>query len=162
MWYEWPLILRPIWYYTKTISGTVQENISAFGNPMIWWAGVPAFFVMVYFALKEKDRKSAFLCIGYLAQLVPWMNVSRITFIYHYFPSVPFITIMIGYTMYRIVTYKKEERYQKIAKRVCAAYAIGAVCLFVVFYPVLSGYPVDVNFIAEHLRWLDRWQLVSI
>lgn len=161
-WYEWPLMLRPIWYYTKTISGTVQENISAFGNPMVWWAGIPAFIIMIYFVLKEKDRKSAFLCIGYLAQLVPWMNVSRITFIYHYFPSVPFITIMIGYAMYRIVNYRKGERYQKTAKRVCIAYAVGAVCLFVLFYPILSGYPIDANFVAEHLRWLDRWQLVSI
>lgn len=161
-WYEWPLMARPIWYYTKTISGNIQENISAFGNPLVWWAGIPAFFVMIYFVLKERDRRSGFLCIAYLAQLVPWMNVSRITFIYHYFPSVPFITIMIGYTMYRIVTYKKDEKYRKTAKRICIAYAACTVCLFIVFYPILSGYPIDAKFVADHLRWLDRWQLVSM
>lgn len=161
-WYEWPLMLRPIWYYTKTIDGNIQENISAFGNPMVWWAGIPAFIAMIYFALRDKDRKSGFLCIGYLAQLVPWMNVSRITFIYHYFPSVPFITIMIGYTMYRIVKLKEEEKYQKIGKYVCIAYAVGAVALFALYYPILSGYPIDAQFVADHLRWLERWQLVSI
>lgn len=161
-WYEWPIMARPIWYYTATIDGDIQENISSFGNPMVWWAGIPAFLIMIYFVLKEKDRKSLFLCIGYLAQLVPWMNVTRITFIYHYFPSVPFITLMIGYSMYRIVNYKKTERYQKIAKRGCIAYAAGAVFLFILFYPVLSGYPIDAGFVAEHLRWLDRWQLVSL
>lgn len=103
-----------------------------------------------------------FLCISYMAQLVPWMLVTRCTFIYHYFPSVPFITLMVGYSMYRFVTYKEDARYQKIAKRVCVTYAVLSVCLFVLFYPVLSGYPFDAEFVVKYLRWLGRWQLVSM
>ena len=46
-WYEWPIMTRPIWYYSGTI-GNLREGISAFGNPLVWWAGIPAAFYMLY------------------------------------------------------------------------------------------------------------------
>ena len=160
-WFEWPTIKRPIWYFTKTISDGVQQNISSFGNPLVWWAGIPAFLVMIYFAVREKDKKSGFLCIAYLAQYVPWMKVSRIVFIYHYFPSVPFITLMIGYTMYRLVKNCKNEKSRKKARYACYGYAALTVCLFFLFYPVLSGYPVENSYVETYLKWFDSWHLYS-
>lgn len=50
---------RPIWYYSGTI-GNLREGISAFGNPLVWWAGIPAAFYMLYLLWKEKDRKAGF------------------------------------------------------------------------------------------------------
>ena len=29
------------------------------------------------------------------------------------------------------------------------------------FYPVLSGQPVDVDFVVKYLRWRDTWVLIS-
>ena len=157
--YEWPIMKRPIWYYVKVISGDVQENISAFGNPLVWWAGIPAFIYMVVLAFWKKDRKAAFLCVGYLAQYLPWFNVSRITFIYHYFPSVPFITIMIGYSMYRLCMYKN-GKFEKRFKKICIGYAVVSIALFAIYYPVLSGYPVDITYVKKYLRLFKSWVLV--
>ena len=53
-------------------------------------------------------------------------------FIYHYFPSVPFVTVMVGYSMYLIV--KKHPK----AKKFAYVYAALAVGLFAMFYPVLT------------------------
>lgn len=159
--YEWPIMKRPIWYYNQTISGDTQENISAFGNPLVWWAGIPAFAFMIYLVLKERDKKSMFLTVAYLAQFLPWFAVSRCTFIYHYFPSVPFITIMISYAMYRFYQYMSGRKKQKVALSICIGYAVAAVALFALFYPVLSGYPMDYNFGVKYLRWFESWVLVS-
>lgn len=154
-WYQWPIMFRPIWYYSGHISDAISEGISAFGNPLVWWAGIPAFFHMIYLALRKKDGKAGFLCIAYLSQYVPWFAVTRITFIYHYFPSVPFVTLMLGYSAFQIVNRRPAM------KKWVFVYMAVAVGLFLLFYPVLSGQPIDKNFVAHALRWFDSWVLVS-
>ena len=47
---------RPIWYYSGIVTDTVHEGISAFGNPLVWWAGIPAFLFMLYLGIKKKDK----------------------------------------------------------------------------------------------------------
>lgn len=161
-WYEWPIIKRPIWYFSSIVTGSsgnggLREGISAFGNPLVWWLGIPAALYMVYLWGKKKDRTAAFLTVGYLAQYLPWFFVTRITFIYHYFPSVIFVVLMI---VYSILQWKR-----KLSKRafvlLCALYGAASVLLFFLFYPVLSGQPVDADFVAKWLRWFDSWVLVA-
>lgn len=159
-WYEWPIMKRPIWYFNTTLANGMQENISAFGNPLVWWIGIPAFVYMLYRVIAKKDRNSIFLSIAYLAQLLPWVGVTRCTFIYHYFPSVPFITLMIGYCMYQICQ-RKTKRGRTIALSCCALYVVAAIGLFCMFYPVLSGYPIDASYGVKYLRWFESWVLVQ-
>lgn len=158
-WYEWPIMVRPIWYFSNDISKTMAEGISSFGNPIIWWAGIPAFFYMIYLAFK-KDKTALFLVIAYLAQYLPWMKVTRITFIYHYFPCVPFVVLMIMYALYHL--YKKSKDIRKpLIKKSIFLYVGIAVVLFVMFYPVLSGHPVSKEYVNNYLRWFDSWVLLS-
>lgn len=42
-WYQWPIMYRPMWYYSGVTANDLREGISAFGNPLVWWAGIPAF-----------------------------------------------------------------------------------------------------------------------
>lgn len=154
-WYEWPTLVRPVWYYGETLSNGLKEGISAFGNPMVWWVGVPAFIYMIYLVIKEKDRVAIFLSFTYLVQLLPWVLVPRCTFAYHYFPSVPFVTLMIGYVMVRMVE-KKEKRLTWVY-----VYCAAAFLLFALFYPVLSGQAVSGSFVENVLRWLPEWQLIN-
>lgn len=153
-WYQWPIMYRPMWYYDGTVSETIREGISAFGNPLVWWAGIPAFIYMLYLVCKERDTKAAFLSIGYLSQYVPWFFVKRTVFIYHYFPSVPFITVMLGYSFYRVV---KKHPQMKRAVYVYVALAIG---LFILFYPVLAGKGISKEFAVRWLKWFDSWVLL--
>jgi dolichyl-phosphate-mannose--protein O-mannosyl transferase len=167
-WYEWIIMKRPIWYYNTTISGTVQGNISAFGNPLVWWAGIPAFFYLLYRIVKRVDTKALFLVVAYLAQLLPWVPVTRCTFIYHYFPSVPFVTLMFGYSMYCLYEFAgnrndqktKRTKAQNIVLIALCIYVVAAIALFAWFYPVLSGYPMETSY-GEGLRWFKSWVLYS-
>ena len=149
-WYEWAVIRRPVWYY----SGADGEGISAFGNPLVWWTGIPAFFYTLYLAVTKKDKTAVFLTIGYLAQLLPWAAISRITFIYHYFPSVPFVVLMTGFCADRLLGDGKT------AGRTMLCYAVCAVLLFALFYPVLTGINVNPTFVDDFLRWSNEWVLV--
>ena len=89
-----------------------------------------------------------------MAQYLPWFFVTRITFIYHYFPSVVFIVLMV---MYSFCQWKK-SRPRTAAMVLYGAAVIG---LFLLFYPVLSGAPVDAAFVAKYLRWFPSWVLTA-
>ena len=106
---------------------------------------------------RREYHAAAFLVVGYLAQYLPWFFVTRITFIYHYFPSTPFVVLMIVYSLMQL---KKRVSNRTFAV-ICCAYAVLAFGLFLLFYPVLSGQPVDVDFVVKYLRWRDTWVLIS-
>lgn len=144
-----------MYYYCQTLANGLKEGISAFGNPLIWWAGIPAFGYMLFRIIKKKDRTALFLVFAYLVQYVPWMTVPRCTFAYHYFPSVPFLAMMLVYVMVRLADQDK-----KWFKWILV-YIIAAFLLFLLFYPVLSGEPVTESYVRDGLRWLPQWQLVS-
>lgn len=182
-WYQWPTMVRPIWYYSGYVTDAVKEGISAFGNPVVWWIGILAFIYILYLLIRNNAflcsltghtqtecstdtattlshreyAAAAFLAVGYLAQYLPWFFVTRITFIYHYFPSVPFVVLMI---VYSLMQWKKHMS-DRTFIIVCCAYAAVAFALFLLFYPVLSGQPVDVDFVIKYLRWRDTWVLIS-
>lgn len=153
-WYGWAVMSRPVWYYSQKVSEGVKEGISSFGNPLVWWLGIGAFVHMLYMAIKEKDKTSRFLCVCYLAQLLPWIPVTRCTFIYHYFPCVPFVAMMVAYSVMKLTEGKKY--------RLGAVVGMSAVCilLFAMFYPVLSGQAVSVEYVDTFLKWFSSWQLI--
>lgn len=151
-WYEWPSLMRPVFYYSNTLADGLKQGISTFGNPLVWWAGIPASLYMIYLIFKEKDKTALFLVAAYFFQLGPWMLVTRITFMYHYFPSVPFIVLMIVYCMVR---YAKDDKKRIIKVFIYVGFAVA---LFVVFYPVLSGMIVPDAYI-DSLRWMKDWVL---
>lgn len=165
-WYEWPIIKRPIWYYsrivTQTAEGGLREGISSFGNPAVWWPGILAAFYMIYLWAKHKDRTAAFLLVGYLAQYLPWFFVTRVTFIYHYFPSVVFVVLMIvhGLLQWNYMN-GKEKTGQKSFLVLSVVYGLTVFGLFLLFYPVLAGQPVEASFVAKYLRWFSSWVLTS-
>lgn len=225
-WNEWPMMVRPVYYYCETLSNGLKEGISAFGNPLVWWAGIPALlFVVSPFGKKTAkrfgtvdiqwiqwggcilsmflamtaivarptdveafgdlvarwgwygypfillgiagfiflcaqmfsrgDRVAVFIIFAYAVQYVPWMLVPRCTFAYHYFPSVPFVTMLVVYSMVKIVEHDKKWF------KWCMAYVAVAFFIFLLFYPVLSGQPILQGYASEGLRWLEGWQLIS-
>ncbi len=158
-WYEWIIMKRPIWYYSGSLDNGLKEGISSFGNPLVWWIGIPAFCWMVVTAVTNKDKTAIFLCIAYIAELLPWVGVERLTFIYHYFPCVPFITLMIGYSIKTIYDEARIKHRKAITIGVCV-YAAAVIGMFILFYPVLSGKPCSYEFAEHFLKWFDTWVLL--
>ena len=70
--------------YTTLPDGKISV-VATFGNPLIWWAGIPAFFFNLYQWQVKKDERTGYLCICYLTMLVPWLFIHRTVFIYQYF-----------------------------------------------------------------------------
>lgn len=150
-WYQWVFDIRPILYYLKYDSDGLRSSFSAWVNPVLCWGGLLSLFVLVYTAIFRKDRQAAFILAGYLAQLMPWMLVKRITFEYHYFPCTVFLVLSLGYSMKLLEVGDKHWKIRLIS------FAVVSVAMFILFYPTLSGVPIDGNAAKAYLRWLPTW-----
>lgn len=151
--YEWPVIWMPLLDANDAVDAVKVSAVSTMGNPAIWWVGIPCQLYVFFRWIIKRDKKAGFLCIAYLAQYVPWMSVSRITFIYHYFPAILFVILMMGYTILHIT------EHFSWGKKAVTAYLAIAVCCFFLFFPLISGLPVSREY-GFSLRWLKDWILI--
>lgn len=151
-WYEWIFDWKPILYYWNPIkdAGT-RGSIWAFTNPLTTWAGLGALVACGVGVVKRKSHVALFIIIGYLSQLLPWVPISRITFPYHYFPSMAFICLAVAYMFHRMI-----ERDKKRGTRQMIIFTAAAVVLFAMFYPALSGMQVPEDYPTYLLRWLSH------
>jgi dolichyl-phosphate-mannose-protein mannosyltransferase len=149
-WWTWPLMIRPIWYYQgKDLPAGMASTFASFGNPAVWWAALPAFFVAAHAALK-KNKALVVVVLAVISQYIPWMMISRSAFIYHFFPMVPFMILAVVYVIKILM-----EKYAGM-KVVVFGYLGLVLLLFVLFYPAVSGLVVPESYI-RFLRWLPSW-----
>ena len=152
-WYQWLLDIRPILYYLEYFSDGRRISIAAFLNPALCWGGFLSLFVLLYTAIFRRDRRAAFLLVGYLAQLLPWVFIARLTFAYHYFPSSVFLVLALGY----VFALYRENKPDWL--RWVIPFAAVSLLLFVMFYPVLAGAPVDNVSASRLLAWFPTWPI---
>lgn len=162
-WYEWPLDIRPIWYF----AGDTQEGystISAFGNPLLWWAGIPALGAAACLRWKERFRWAGLVLAGFLSVYLPWVLVPRLTFIYHYFTAVPFLVVAlcgVFSLLYRRGGFARQLTFPggiqcSGATLLLAAFTAACLLLFAVYFPVLSGSPTTRDY-ANALELFETW-----
>lgn len=146
-WWQWLLDLRPILYYLSYGDGTVS-TIGAFVNPLLCWGGLLALLVLAYRAVRH-DRTALFILVGYLAQVLPWVFISRLTFEYHYFAATLFLVLALGYVFDRL----RQRGYFGIVY----AFTAASGALLALFYPVLTGVTVSRSYAWNVLKWLPDW-----
>ncbi|MDQ8735771.1 phospholipid carrier-dependent glycosyltransferase [Paenibacillus sp. LHD-38] len=151
-WWEWPFMKRPVWYYSgDNMAEGFKSTIVALGNPLIWWTGIFAMAATIWISIKRKDKAIYTIWIAFLAQYVPWMLVTRLTFLYHYFAMVPFIILSLVY-IFKVIEEKRPGF--KLARNIFLA---AAVLLFIAYYPALSGMTVKSWYVEHVLRWFPSW-----
>ena len=150
-WYQWLLDIRPILYYLEYYNDGTRSAFGAFVNPALCWGGLLSLFVLVYTAFFRKDRQALFILIAFLAQLLPWVLVPRLTFAYHYFPGSVFLVLSLGYVL-KLMRLGREKWIIYVG-----GFAALSVLLFIMFYPALSGTAVRGSYADSFLAWLPTW-----
>ena len=87
-WWTWPLMLRPVAYWQNFPATGDVSTIWGAGNPILWWAVIPAITITAVRALERPTMMRMFLVIGYFGYFVIWIPITRILFLYHYMPSI--------------------------------------------------------------------------
>jgi len=151
-WWQWILNIRPILYVNNSY-GDLRATFGAFGNPIVWWGGFIAMIIMAVRVVRYRDGKALFILIGYLSQLLPWVAVTRILFIYHYFPSTLFIVLALAYIFNLVL--QRDGKYS--GKSVIVSYVAASGLLFAIFYPALSGQYMPKWYYSNFIRWFSTW-----
>ncbi len=134
-WWSWPFNFFPVWYFVEYI-GDKTANIFASGNPMMFWFGFMAILMTIYDTYIEKNKKLAFIILGYCAFLLPWALSPRIMFLYHYSPCIPFMSIALGYQLSKFTNSKDDKIFLAV---ILAIIFIS----FALVYPYLTGIPLE-------------------
>lgn len=151
-WYQWIVDARPILYYLEYFNDGTKSSFGAFLSPLLCWGGLLAMILMGFLAALKRDAKALFILVGYLAQLLPWVLVSRLTFEYHYFPSAVFLAL----ALCRAFDATAEAGFARW-KRPMYIFTGASVALFAAFYPVLTGVRVSSWYCGNVLQWLPSW-----
>ena len=108
-WWSWPLDLKPVWFYGHDFDGRRVGVIYNGGNPILFWAGVPAIAWCAVQAWRRRSPALVLLVVAFAFQFLPWTRIERATFHYHYLTAVMFAMVAVAYVvdeMLRSWTYR--------------------------------------------------------
>lgn len=147
-WCPWALNARGV-YFSYEAYGDRAGFIYALGNPLIFWAGIIAISYLIGKFLEEKDKKILLIIFGYFIFWLPFIFTPRLLFLYHYLPSLPFLTIALGVSLAAI--------YETKFKYAAVIILLIFVAAFFYFYPITSGWPIKPDSIDRYM-WLSTWR----
>lgn len=161
-WYTWPFLERPIYYWQGSADSLgKQGNIYLLGNPIVWWGVVIGIIAILSHLLisnpkfTPKLRESlTMLCIGYFLNLLPFIGVPRVMFLYHYFFSFIYsIIIVMLLASYFLDNPGKPFKFRILLAISCLAIA-GS---FIFFSPLYYGTPLTNDQLQARM-WLPSWR----
>ena len=154
VWYTWPLCIKPVWYAVADTANGWVSTISAFGNPLVWIVTPFASAYCLVKGIKTKQNGYLVASLGYFASYIPWVMVTRLCFMYHYFPCAMF-GIVCTAIMAKDMLWEKPK-----SKKLIAVYLAVCLVVFVMFLPVTTGWAAPKGYI-EFLEILPQWYFVN-
>jgi len=148
-WWSWPLILKPVWLYVSYLPLSLKSTIVLLGNPAVWWIGFSSIIFTTISFWRKKSFESMFILVFFFVHWIPYMLISRITFLYHFYINVPILCLASAYFLNKYWN-------TKWGKIIGVIYFSIVVILFGYFYNIISGTPSTVSWI-DSLKWLPGW-----
>jgi dolichyl-phosphate-mannose--protein O-mannosyl transferase len=130
------------------------STISAFGNPIVWVVTPFASLYCLWQGIRRKKLFHLFVALGWLSSYLPWVMVTRLCFIYHYFPCA-----MFGIVAMAMMATDAVNRWPEFKKYMWVYIALCAV-MFVIFLPVTTGITTPKAYI-EALEIMPQWYFVN-
>jgi len=166
----------PRWFDISYLPNNMVSTITVFGNPVVWWVGFVLMLVLAERAIhgrelvsnlksrlsrqadtklvsikgKGWDLAAFFIVIVFFFSWLPYVFISRATYIYHFYLSVPLLCLAIAY----FINKYWNKPFGKVA---AIAIFAAAIAMFILFYPVISGAPVSTSYVHNYLRWFSSW-----
>jgi dolichyl-phosphate-mannose-protein mannosyltransferase len=165
-WYSWPFMFDlfntnvhvPVWLQVTSLPGATESTIVVMGNPAVWWVGFAAVLALAVIGLSKIFKKqfslrdnlpSVFIVVLFFFQWLPYILISRVIFIYHFYVNVPFLCLAPALLIGKYWN-------NKWVKILAISYFALTVALFILFFPVISGATTSTSTV-DSLRWFGSW-----
>jgi dolichyl-phosphate-mannose-protein mannosyltransferase len=145
-WYTWPFLDRPIFYWVNNTA-----RVYLLGNPAVWWLSTAA--VMIVFinlllsGLRTIQPVPALLMGAWLINMLPFMGIHRVMFLYHYFAALIWAILMLALVV---------DQSPKTKQTVITLSAL-AVAMFIFFAPLSYGLPLSETAYSARV-WFASWR----
>ena len=140
-WYSWPVNSKPVYYWNQeSFDGLPGRKAKIYlsGNPVLWWLATFAVIFAIFGLLTKKGRSRLspifyILLLGYFANLLPFIFITRVAFLYHYLPSSLYAILILSLLLTNFWPKGK-----KIFLPAIILIALG----FIIFSPLSYGWPM--------------------
>lgn len=180
LWWTWPLMLRPVWYWVDYQKNTIA-NIYAMGNPVILWSGLLAVMlasvdILVklarllsnkYLRLKNTANAKIFWLYSKINKfnLIEPSDTARVAFVlsayfafllpWAFSPCIMFFYHYLPSIPFLIIILS--YFLAKMKKVYLFSFLLLASIVFIYFYPRYIGLPVSAEWNEGYL-WLKSWR----
>lgn len=145
-WWDWPLILRPIWYLYEPVDG-VMRGVLLVGNPAIMWGGLIAVAACLWAGVRHGAAPLLLVAGLYLFALGVWIVIPKqIGFYYYYYLPALFLSLALAGSFHHYAL-----------RRLPAAFLAVSAALFVYFFPILSAAALPDDQAFLHWMWFSTW-----
>ena len=142
--WQWPLILRPIWYHYVEGPPTFMRGIMLLGNPWQLWTGLLALLYSYKRAFWNRDGLAWAVCFLWTIFYGSWLIIPRkVAFYYYYIPAGTFLTFSIVYFLENFFAGQRK-------KWAIWIYLGIAVACFLFFLPIFGDFLVPT-------KWMRYW-----
>jgi dolichyl-phosphate-mannose--protein O-mannosyl transferase len=167
-WYSWPFMVDffnanthvPYWLEVAYLPNGTVSTIATFGNPAVWWVGFAAIIGLTFYTVPKiltqrlkfslkNNLAAVYILVIFFFQWLVYIIISRGTYDYHFYSNVPLLCFGTAFVVDRFWS-------NKWGKILAIAYFALVVGLFVLFFPVISGYPTLPSTIKS-LEWFKSW-----
>ena len=164
----WLLLARPVSYYYPGGIGagdfgceveSCSREVLSIGTPAIWWAVIPALFVLLWLWIAKRDWRPAAALAMILTAIVPWIRDDldgRTMFLFYALPGVPFmcmgLALVAGWLLGGAGT---STRRRTAASMGVGVYVAVVVANFAYLYPILAAQTLP------YAEWQDRMWFTS-
>ena len=148
----------PVYLESASMTNGLRSTIVVLGNPAVWWMGFTSILGITVFSIPKVFSKTfslkqylpaIFLVVVFFFQWLPYVLITRVVFIYHFYSNVPILCLGSAY----VISKYWSNKWMKIA---AIAYFALTIALFILFYPVISGVPASQSTI-DSLKWFNGW-----
>lgn len=164
-WYEWPLMIgfreesRPPIFYWNQSDGNNHARIYLIGNPAVWWLSALAMVYVIFSliagipkiirtrVLGRTNKIYLFFIFAYFFNLLPFIGVARVLFLYHYFGALIFAILALVFVIDQ-TPWKKQIFIGILAV---------STLLFITFAPLSYGIAIPDELYKTKV-WFKSWQ----
>ena len=148
-WWSWPLALKPTWFFNANYDADQVAVIYNGGNPLLFWAGIPALAACAVLAWKRRSMGLVLVVAAFAFQYIPWIRIERATFAYHYLTAVIFAMIAVAYIVDELL---RRPAWRDLAIGYLALVVLAGVLIF----PLGSALPMP-DWYINAARALPPW-----
>jgi dolichyl-phosphate-mannose--protein O-mannosyl transferase len=158
----WLAQWRPTsFFYEKEATCATAEcsqAITAAGNPILWWLGIAALLVVLYYAIFWADRRAWAILAGYAAGYLPWLiYLGRTVFTFYTVAFTPFVVMALIYMFGVLLGPPGAKPARRRRGTITVGVMVGLILLASAFWwPLWTGESIPYDYWHAHM-WLPSW-----